>query len=106
MAKIVKWEHELGELTEDQRAQLRALNAMDENEIDLSDIPELTEAELMRMRPGRYWREETSPLSIRVENDILEWLRRTNRNNSISLNDLLREAMHREEQTPAPKVAE
>jgi len=43
-------------------------------ELDFSDIPEMTEAEALELYP-RNWKPVKQAISIRVDNDTLEWLK-------------------------------
>jgi len=61
MAIVSYRRDEIPPITEERKAQLRALAARPDSEIDTSDIPELTDEQLARMRPGHEvmaeWRE-------------------------------------------------
>ncbi len=63
-------------LTEAQIANLRALAARPDSEIDTSDIPEMTE-EQWATAPRRYHplRPNKRQITARVDADVLEWLK-------------------------------
>lgn len=45
-----------------------------ERDIDFSDIPEMTELEAIELYP-RNWRPVKQAISVRIDSDILEWLK-------------------------------
>lgn len=55
--------------------QLAKLRAMGDDDIDLSDIPELTEEQLSRgVRPGLH-RPIKLPVTIRLDADVVGWFK-------------------------------
>lgn len=59
----------------EEREQLAKLQAMGDEDIDLSDIPELTEEQLSRgFRPGLH-RPIKMPVTIRLDADIVSWFK-------------------------------
>jgi len=86
----------LPELTDKQKAQLSALSLRNENDIDYSDIPPSTEEELKRSVPRRsLYKPNKSTTTVRVDTDILEWLKSYGRGYQTRLNAILRDAMLR-----------
>jgi uncharacterized protein (DUF4415 family) len=79
-----------------QRDLERARRIRDED-IDYSDIPELTDEELERMVQARAVRLKAlkRPISIRLEPAVLQWLKRDGPGYQTRINELLREAMQR-----------
>jgi uncharacterized protein (DUF4415 family) len=62
-------------LTPEQLEQLAKLAAMRDKDIDLSDIPELTEEQLSRgFRPGLH-RPIKMPVTIRLDADVVGWFK-------------------------------
>ena len=53
MAIVSYRRDEIPPMTEEHKAELRALALRPDSEIDTSDIPELTDEQLARMRPRR-----------------------------------------------------
>ena len=53
-------------LTEKQRRDLEALAVQPDDTIDLTDIPELTEAQLAEMRPAAHYRPVKKQITARV----------------------------------------
>ena len=59
----------------EEREQLAKLQAMRDEDIDLSDIPELTEEQLSRgFRPGLH-RPIKMPVTIRLDADVVGWFK-------------------------------
>jgi predicted DNA binding CopG/RHH family protein len=53
-------------LTEEQKKQLEAMAALPDDQIDLSDIPEMTEEQFKRGVRGMFHRTESKLVSIRL----------------------------------------
>jgi uncharacterized protein (DUF4415 family) len=83
----------LPELTAEQRARLEALEAMPDSEIDTSDIPELTDAQLAEMRRADLYRPVKRQITARIDADVLEWLKAAGPGYQSRLNAILRQAM-------------
>jgi uncharacterized protein (DUF4415 family) len=79
------------------RRDLKRARAIRDNDIDYSDIPELTDEELDRMVRARAarLRRLKRPISIRIEPAVLQWLKRSGPGYQTRINELLREAMER-----------
>lgn len=78
-------------LTKEQRKDLAALGAMKDADIDLQDMPEIldwTGAEL-----GRFHRPKKQPVTMRLDEDVLEWLKAYGPGYQTKANILLRHAM-------------
>ena len=71
------------------------LTAMDDSEIDLSDNPEMTPEMFARgiLRRGLKPVPKKAQLTIRLDQDVLEWLRRRGRGYQTEINALLRAYM-------------
>ena len=74
-------------LTEAQKAELKALFAMPESEIDYSDISDRGDAPL--------YRPIKTHATVRLDSDVLAWLKRQGKGYQTRLNAILREAMLR-----------
>ncbi len=83
------------ELTADQAAQLRAL---DGREPDTQDIPEAPAENWQHARrgPDAMWRVRKEPISLRIDRDVLDWLRRQGPGYQTTINRILRERMEAE----------
>lgn len=64
------------ELNEEERAELRALADLPDDQIDYSDIPATTEKDWVGAEVGRFYRPLKSQLTLRVDADVLDWFRR------------------------------
>lgn len=86
-------------LTEAQRVALEALAAKPDAEIDTSDIPPLDEkfwANATRFRDRALYRPVKQSTTVRVDADVLRWLKGKGKGYQTRLNAILREAMMRE----------
>jgi uncharacterized protein (DUF4415 family) len=80
-------------LTRKQGAEIAALAKMQDREIDYSDIPPIPRSLLERaVRPGLHRRGKRQ-LSVRIDEDVLVWLRSHGKGYHTRLNDILRSAM-------------
>lgn len=80
-------------LTEAQEDNLKRLAAMPDNEIDTSDMPELTNAQLAEMkRPGHY-RPVKKQILARLDADVLAWPKAGGKDCRSRMNAILRQAM-------------
>jgi uncharacterized protein (DUF4415 family) len=79
------------EVTEEQEQELRRLAAMDDADIDLSDIPEkLDWSNAVR---GRFYKPVKESTTVRLDADVLHWLKSKGKGYQTRLNAILREAM-------------
>ncbi len=77
-------------LSEAQRAQLRAL---DGRHIDTADIPEAPAANWAEAKRGQFFRPRKEAISLRLDMDVLDWLRRRGPRYQTEINRILREKM-------------
>jgi len=83
-------------LTGDQRRRdLKTIAALSEDQIDTSDIPELTEELLRSGTRGQMYRPIKKPVTMRLDADVLEWLKRDGAGYQTRANALLRREMVR-----------
>ena len=71
--------------------ELAALARMPDDKIDLSDAPEVREWRGAVV--GKFYRPIKKPVTIRVDADVLAWLKRQGSGYKTRINKLLREAM-------------
>jgi uncharacterized protein (DUF4415 family) len=62
-------------LTARQKREIQALAAMPEEKIDTSDIPELPPGAWKKAVRGKWYRPVKQAVSIRLDTDVLAWLR-------------------------------
>ena len=71
--------------------ELAALARMPDEKIDLTDAPEVREWRGAVV--GKFYRPIKKPVTIRVDADVLAWLKRQGSGYQTRINKLLREAM-------------
>jgi uncharacterized protein (DUF4415 family) len=76
-------------MTAERLAELEALAARPDFEIDLTDIPEVTEVQWKNAERGRFYR----PITARVDADVLEWLKSQGKGYQSRINAILRREM-------------
>jgi uncharacterized protein (DUF4415 family) len=94
--KMVRYTLEtLPPLTAAQRANLKALSARPENEIDTSDIPVLSDAEWAKTKRvrGHLYRPIKQIVTARLDGDVLQWLKSHGRGYQSRMNAILRREM-------------
>jgi len=71
------------------------LDAMQDEDIDLSDVPEITPEMFAKavVRRGLKPTRKKQQITIRVDNDVLEWFRAQGRGYQTKINTLLRAYM-------------
>ena len=74
-----------------QAKELAALARMPDEKIDLTDAPEVREWRGVVV--SKFYRPIKRPVTIRVDADVLAWLKRQGRGYQTRINKLLREAM-------------
>ena len=77
-----------------QRKELAALAALPDATIDLSDIPEIHN--WRRAVVGRFYRPKKESLTIRLDADVLAWLRAEGPGYQTRVNMILRAAMEKQ----------
>ena len=82
------------------REELAELKLKPESHIDLSDIPETTEQDWANATRGRFYKPIKKQLTVRVDADVIEWLRTRGKGFHTRINQILRNAMIRDLKTP------
>jgi len=80
-------------LTPEQRQRIERLKAMPDSEIDTSDIPELGPEFWKKAVVGKFYRPIKKPITIRLDADVIEWLKAGGRGYQTKANRLLRDSM-------------
>jgi uncharacterized protein (DUF4415 family) len=83
-------------LTAKQRANLEELARRPEHEIDTSDIPEWTEEMWKRAVRGKFYRPVKKAVSLRLDADVIAWLKKDGKGYQTRANRVLREKMLKE----------
>ena len=92
--KMVSYTMEtLPELTKAQIANLKALAARPDSEIDTSDIPVLPAEHWKKGIRGHFYRPVKRQITARVDADVLEWLKSHGKGYQSRINAILRREM-------------
>lgn len=78
-------------------AELKALAEKPESEIDYSDIPATDDKQWSGAVRGKFYRPLKTQASVRIDADVMEWLKRPGKGYQTRLNAILREAMLRDQ---------
>jgi uncharacterized protein (DUF4415 family) len=79
MTKIVRRNLSDSRLTAGRKRRLEKLSRQPDDEIDISDIPELTEKFWRNAVRNPFYRPVKQQLTLRLDADIIAWLRRQGR---------------------------
>jgi uncharacterized protein (DUF4415 family) len=80
-------------MTEKLQAEVDALAAMPDSEIDTTEMPPITDwSKAVR---GSFFRPIKRPLSLRVDADIIDWFQRQGQGYQTRMNSALREYVER-----------
>jgi len=93
MTKIVRKALSDIRLSAKQKRRLKKLAQRPDSEIDLSDIPELTEKFWRNAVRNPFYRPVKKQLTLRLDADVIAWLRRQGKGYQTRANALLRAAM-------------
>ncbi|MFI4940573.1 MAG: BrnA antitoxin family protein [Burkholderiales bacterium] len=83
----------MSKVPESVRKELTALAAKPEHEIDFSDLPATTEQDWQGAVRGKFYRPIKQQLTVRIDADVLEWLKSQGKGYQSRLNEILRAAM-------------
>ncbi len=79
--------------------ELAALAAMSDDEIDTSDIPEITD--WSKAVVGRFYRPVKETITIRLDADVLDWLKQGGKGYQTRVNKILRAVMEQQRKKAA-----
>jgi uncharacterized protein (DUF4415 family) len=92
--KIVSMKlQDLPALTQEDLDRLTALAARPDSEIDLSDMPELTEEDWKIAVRGKHYRPVKAQITASLDKDVLAWLKSEGRGYQTRMNAILRREM-------------
>ena len=80
-------------LTEAQLENLKRLAERPDDEIDYSDIPEITD--FSDFEVGKFYRPMKEAVTVRLDADVVHWLKRDGKGYQTRLNEILRREMER-----------
>lgn len=96
MTKIVRKSLSDSPMTADRERRLRRLARRADSAINFSDIPELTEKFFRNAVRNPFYRPVKKQLTLRLDADVIAWLRRKGKGYQTRANALLRDAMIRD----------
>ena len=95
--KMVVYRRESGSpLTPKQRENLELLARRPKHEIDKSDLPEWTDEMWKRAVRGKFYRPVKKAVSLRLDADVIAWLKKDGKGYQTRANRVLREKMLKE----------
>ena len=86
-------------LNEEQKAELQALAEMSDDDIDLSDIPEMTDEEWSKARRGMPYQPAWKEFTFLLDENIIDWFEENTQDPAElhkDINNALREHIRRE----------
>ena len=86
---------DIAPLTEKRQAELAELSQRPDSEIDYSDLPPLDEDFWKNAVPSPFHRPIKKPMSVRIDADVIAWLKSQGAGYQSRMNAILREAMLR-----------
>jgi uncharacterized protein (DUF4415 family) len=95
MTKIVRKKLSSSAISAARKRRLAKLARRPDSQIDLSDIPELTERFWQNAVRNPFYRPVKQQLTLRLDADVVAWLRSQGKGYQTRANALLREAMLR-----------
>mgnify|MGYP000046991829 CR=1 FL=1 len=75
--------------------ELATLAARPESDIDFSDLLATKEQDWNGAQRGKFYRPIKQQLTVRIDADVLEWLKTQGNGYQTRLNQILRDAMHK-----------
>ena len=87
----------MNKLSAEKRREMRKLAARPESEIDLSDIPEIREIPSDAVI-GRFYRPKKTTVTIRLDGDVVSWLKAAGEGYQTRINTHLRHLMQQSRQ--------
>jgi len=86
-------------LTREQQEELRVLQEMTDEDIDYSDIPPVTD--WSKAVVGRFYRPVKETVTIRLDADVLDWLKQGGKGYQTRVNSILRAVMEQKRKKAA-----
>lgn len=83
-------------LSAEHQAELKTLLNKADDVIDYSDIPPTDDAQWVEAARGKFYRPLKTQASVRIDADVMEWLKRPGKGYQTRLNAILRDAMLRD----------
>lgn len=97
MKKTVKYALDATKpLTEKQKAEIKTLSELADKQIDYSDIPPLSDELWKNAKPNPFYKPTKTSTTVRVDSDVLVWLKSQGKGYQTRINAILRAAMMHE----------
>jgi uncharacterized protein (DUF4415 family) len=99
MSKTIKFELDPKNpppLSDQQKAELEAVKSLPDEEIDYSDIPPLGDEFWKNAVRNPFYKPTKTSTTVRLDSDVLMWLKSKGRGYQTRINAILRDAMLRE----------
>ena len=84
---------ELPPLTEERKAHLKSIADLPAEEIDFNDIPPLDDDFWKNAVRNPFYKPVKIPTSVRIDADVLAWLKSRGKGYQTRINEILRQAM-------------
>jgi uncharacterized protein (DUF4415 family) len=92
MKRVTRWKPGTP-LTSEQKQRLEALAKLPDDQIDFSDAPVLPDSAWANAVRGRFYRPVKQAVSLRLDADVLDWLKKDGEGYQTRANQMLRERM-------------
>jgi uncharacterized protein (DUF4415 family) len=83
----------LSPLTEEQKIEISALEARSDDDIDYGDIPQLPDEFFSKAVCGHFYKPTKTSTTVRIDSDVLAWLRSQGKGYQSRINAILRREM-------------
>lgn len=80
-------------LTANQKAEIKALSELPDSQIDYSDIPPLSDEFWKSAAINPFYKPTKTSTTVRVDSDVLAWLKSQGKGYQTRINAILRDAM-------------
>jgi len=91
----------MSKLTKAQQKEIAAVAAKRDADIDLSDVPEVVDWSSAEV--GKFYRPPKRPVTMRLDEDVIDWLKSYGPGYQTKANHLLRHAMQSTQRQSTPK---
>ncbi|EDU61054.1 BrnA antitoxin family protein [Providencia stuartii] len=93
MSKTIIKRGELPPLTDTQKSRLKQISEMDDSRVNTSDIPELPIELWLQGQRGKFYKPVKTATTVRIDNDVIDWLKSQGKGYQTRMNAILRDAM-------------
>lgn len=89
---------DMKDILERHKGELARLDAMTDEDINFTDMPEITDEQWSRSRRGRLFRPIKEQVTLRIDADLLAWFKQNEDKYQTAINAALREHVERQRQ--------